>query len=184
MEPSSPGLYNGPMPIFPRRGLRLVRSLCFALAALLTISLAANSAAQAAEPKLPRFTSLRAGEVNMRSGPGVRYPIEWIYTRRFLPMLIVSQFDSWRKVRDWKGVEGWVHKSMLSGRRSIIVTGIEHMLYREDSADSKIIARVEPRVVGRLIKCPDKWCQIEIAGMRGWMRRSWFWGIGVEEILK
>ena len=120
----------------------------------------------------------------MRSGPGGRYPIEWIYTRRYLPVLIVSDFDSWRKVRDWKGVEGWVHKSMLTGRRSIIVIGAEQKLYRENSDDSKIIARVEPRVVGRLIKCPNGWCQVEIAGIRGWMQRTWFWGIGTQETLK
>ena len=27
---------------------------------------------------LPRFVQLRAGEVNMRTGPGVQYPVDWV----------------------------------------------------------------------------------------------------------
>ncbi len=80
--------------------------------------------AHAVEPVagLPRFASLRAGEVNVRTGPGVRYPVEWVFVYRHMPIEIVAEFDTWRKVRDWQGTEGWVHLSMLSGRRTAIVT--------------------------------------------------------------
>ena len=70
---------------------------------------------------LPRFVSLRASEVNMRTGPGTRYPIAWVYKQRNLPVEIVDEFDTWRRIRDWEGSEGWVHQSMLHGRRSIMV---------------------------------------------------------------
>ena len=42
---------------------------------------AATTNAPSGQP-LPRFVSLRAGEVNMRSGPGVQYPVDWVYRRR------------------------------------------------------------------------------------------------------
>src|SRR5690606_22976961 len=62
---------------------------------------------------VPRFVSLGAQEVNMRSGPGTRYPIKWVYTRKGLPMRVEAEFDIWRKVRDRDGEVGWVHGSLL-----------------------------------------------------------------------
>jgi hypothetical protein len=35
---------------------------------------------------LPRFASLRGSQVNVRTGPGVRYPIDWVFQRRSMPV--------------------------------------------------------------------------------------------------
>ena len=69
---------------------------------------AAQAAEKSSEP-LPRFVSLRADTVNLRTGPGNRYPIEYVYRRKGYPLEIVAEFDQWRQVRDWQGTEGWVH---------------------------------------------------------------------------
>ena len=73
--------------------------------------------------QVQRFVSLRADEVNVRAGPGVRYPVKWVFVRKLMPVEVIAEFDTWRKIRDWEGAEGWVHRAMLSGRRSIVVTG-------------------------------------------------------------
>ena len=72
---------------------------------------------------LPRFVSLRSDKVHMRTGPGVRYPIDWVYKRQNMPMEVVAEFGTWRKVRDFQGTEGWMHQSMLSNKRTLAVTG-------------------------------------------------------------
>ncbi len=128
---------------------------------------------------LPRFVSLRAQEVNMRAGPGVQYPVEWVYKRRYLPVQIIAEYRTWRKVRDWQGTQGWVHQSMLGGRRSVIVTGSRRTLRAEPDTKSRAIARMEPGVIGKLEKCPSEggWCRIEAGGRRGWLRRVEFWGV-------
>lgn len=66
---------------------------------------------------LPRFASLRADKTNMRTGSGVRYPIDWVYQRPGLPVEIIAEYGNWRKVRDWLGAQGWAHQSMPSGKR-------------------------------------------------------------------
>src|SRR5580658_9231759 len=76
-----------------------------------------------AEATLPRFAVLHADKVNLRAGPGDRYPIEWVYLRKDWPVEVVAQFDHWRRVRDWEGTEGWVHEKMITSRREVIVTG-------------------------------------------------------------
>ena len=133
---------------------------------------------------LPRFVSLRAGEVNMRTGPGVQYPVEWVYTRKELPVEIIAEFETWRKVRDWEGTQGWVHQSMLSGKRTVLITGDVRMLRTADDAKSTTRARIEPGVVARLLDCPkgNGWCRIEAAGLEGWLRHVDFWGAYKSEV--
>ena len=72
---------------------------------------------------VPRFVSLGADRVNVRFGPGKQYPINWVFARKDLPVEIVAEFDTWRKIRDFDGEEGWIHSSLLSSRRTIMVTG-------------------------------------------------------------
>ena len=61
---------------------------------------------------LPRFVSMRTAEINLRTGPGVQYPIEWVYRRQHLPVEIIAEFRTWRKIRDWQGAQGWVHQGI------------------------------------------------------------------------
>src|SRR3546814_20543597 len=79
---------------------------------------------------LPRFVTLRADEVNLRTGPGTRYPIDWVYQRRGMPVEIIDEFDTWRRIRDWQGTEGWVHQSMVQGPPGLLVTGRQPHLPR------------------------------------------------------
>ncbi len=80
---------------------------------------------------IPRFVSLRTNPINLRAGPGVRYPVDWVYVRRYLPVEVIDEFDTWRQIRDPAGAEGWVHQSMLSGKRTAVVTGSVRTLKRD-----------------------------------------------------
>ena len=128
---------------------------------------------------LPRFVSLRSDEVNLRTGPGVRYPIDWIYSKKDLPVEVVAEFEAWRKIRDWQGAEGWVHQSMLQGRRMMVVLGETRVLRAGDSESADAVASVEAGVFGRLLQCPRNrdYCRIEIGHVQGWLRRDEFWGV-------
>lgn len=138
---------------------------------------------------LPRFAALRSDEVNMRSGPGTRFPIEWTYQRRELPVEIVREFELWRRIRDPEGTEGWVHQSTLMGRRSFIVrgaSGSEVMLRRRAEDQAQPVARLRPGVVGRLRACEpaSPWCEAQIGEFRGHIRRADIWGVGPTEEVK
>lgn len=128
---------------------------------------------------LPRFVSLRSDEVNLRTGPGVRYPIDWIYARKDLPVEVIAEFEAWRKIRDWQGTEGWVHQSMLTGRRMMVVMGSTRSLRSSDADSSDPVAVVEAGVLGRLVQCPRNrdFCRVEIGQAQGWLRRDEIWGV-------
>lgn len=138
---------------------------------------------------LPRFAALRSDEVNMRSGPGTRFPIEWTYQRRELPVEIVREFELWRRIRDPEGTEGWVHQSTLMGRRSFVVRGApgsEVMLRRRAEDQATPVARLRPGVVGRLRACEpaSPWCEAQIGDHRGFIKRADIWGVGPTEEVK
>lgn len=141
-------------------------------------------AAQGTGLPLPRFVSLRSDEVNVRTGPGSGYPIEWVFTRRGLPVEVVAEFDVWRRIRDIDGTEGWVHRSLLRGARSILVTGSMRDLHEDPSVGSTILARLEPGVIGTLKHCQPDWCEIQVAGYEGWMKRDEFWGVYPDETIE
>jgi SH3-like domain-containing protein len=132
---------------------------------------------------IPRFVSLRATEANMRAGPGEQYPITWTYRRQGLPLEVTAEYDHWRRVRDWQGAQGWMHSSMLSGKRSIIVTGDVRPLRAEPSPGSGVLARIEGEVIGKLLSCPKggDWCRVQVAGMKGWLLRGDMWGVYDQE---
>ena len=133
---------------------------------------------------LPRFVSLKSDKVYVRAGPAMRYPIKWIYKRDGMPVEITQEFDSWRKVRDIEGEEGWVHQSLLSGDRSVLIKADDLVALREKSnAEARMVARLEPNVVARLDKCEKDWCRLEASGFRGWVERNMLWGIYESEEL-
>jgi SH3-like domain-containing protein len=125
---------------------------------------------------LPRFVSLGSDRVNLRFGPGQQYPIQWILAREGLPVEIIEEFDTWRKVRLHDGDQGWIHGSLLSSRRTIVVAEQIRELRRSPDANARVLLRAEPGVIGELLDCEGGWCRIEIDGRRGWLQRDVFWG--------
>ena len=134
--------------------------------------------------KLPRFVSLRSDQVNLRVGPGENYPIEWVLTRKEMPVEIIKEFEHWRMIHDWQGTAGWVHERMVSVKRTVAVKGGIRALHRLPDPASQIVARAEPGVFAHLIECRGAWCRIEAAGISGWLLRSDIWGVYPNEAVQ
>jgi SH3-like domain-containing protein len=136
---------------------------------------------------LPRMVSLRSNRINARSGPGSRYPIEWVYQQKGAPVEIIAEFEFWRQIKDWEGSEVWVHKNMLSGRRFIrVINPGENNLYSKPDLESRVVAHVEDGVVGEVEKCPENsdMCLINFDNVQGWMPRSVMFGVYDDEVIK
>lgn len=127
---------------------------------------------------VPRFVSLASNEVNMRAGPGRRYPIRWIYRQKGLPLKVEAEYDIWRKVRDHDGESGWIHGSLLSGRRTVVISGEIRGLHAKPHPASALILKAEAGVIAELLTCEGQWCRLRLAGKKGWMTRGHFWGLG------
>lgn len=136
--------------------------------------------------ELPRMAAFRSNLINARSGPGSRYPIEWVYKQKSAPVEIIAEFDLWRKIKDWDGSETWVHKSMLNNNRWVkIVTKGATNLYAKPQSDAKIIAKVEEGVIGKIEKCPEpkEFCLVKFDSIDGWLKRTDLYGIYPNETI-
>jgi SH3-like domain-containing protein len=133
---------------------------------------------------IPRYVSLKSDEVNVRTGPGVQYPIEWVFTRRHMPVEVIEQYEYWRKIRDVEGTTGWVHNSTITGKRYALVTGEVRNLRRKPEQGAPDAAHLEPGVIGQILECEGTYCRIEAGGIKGWLARSEFWGVYPNEAVK
>lgn len=159
-------------------------SLAAGAAAAQTTTTATNERPSESGLPLPRFVSLRATEVNLRTGPGIRYPIDWVYRRQGLPVEVVDEFETWRRIRDHEGTTGWVHQSMLTGQRSALVLGEAQVLRSAPEGNAPGVARLEPGVIARLESCEAAWCRLKIEGYEGWLPRETFFGLYPSEVLR
>ena len=97
------------------------------------------------------------------TGPGKNYPNVWLYQRRDLPVRVVKKYETWRLIQDPDGAQGWMLVTLLSDRRTAIVKPGEPRPVRADRNDgAKIRYMRRAGVVGRISKCRDGWCRIEI----------------------
>lgn len=156
-----------------------------AVGLLLLVLLAgmALSAAQAQRQReTPYWASISSGQAMMRAGPGRNYPGTWLYVRRDLPVRVVEVYQSWRKIVDPDGTSGWMLVNLLSDTRTAIVRGDSPraMHERPDEA-APVRFRAEPGVIGRLSRCSDGWCHLDVRGRAGFIRTGHIWGIGRDE---
>lgn len=136
-----------------------------------------DNADAAASTNLPRFVSFRSDEVNLRAGPGTRYPITWVYRKDGLPVEVTEEFEHWRRVRLPDGENGWVFKGMLSGKRTVQVTEAVETVYLRPELNAPKLLRLERGVIAELKTCNDSWCHITIAGTDGWIRKKSLFGV-------
>lgn len=156
------------------------------LAAICGIFLASQAVAQergkVTNLPIPRFVSIKASEANVRRGPGLTHRIDWIFKRRDMPVEITAEYEHWRRVRDRDGASGWVHYSLLSGMRTVIVDQDLLELRVRPDASAPIKARLELGVIGRLEECDLTWCRLSAGGYRGWSLKTALWGVAPDEI--
>lgn len=142
---------------------------------------------------LPRYVSLKSDRVNLRQGPGTDYPTAWVYRRAGLPIEVIEEFETWRKVRDSEGTVGWILQSLLSGRRTALVLpwevkegkpALQVPLRASDSERSPPVAIVEAGVIADVQGCDGLWCKVTVGSYRGYVEQKKLWGIYEREIVK
>jgi len=131
---------------------------------------------------IPRFVSLKVDEGNVRRGPSKTHRIDWVFQRRNMPLEITGEYGNWRRVRDRDGAGGWVHYSLLSGMRTVIVQKNMLPLLKTPDPDAPVNAQAEIGVVARLGECLRNWCRITAENQRGWVPKSTIWGVNPEEV--
>lgn len=184
---------DGAMTIWPQRtilsGFQRTQTRRLALAlisASLCLGVVSARAQQAVGPStglaIPRYVSLKSDHVNLREGPSKDHATKWIYQRAGLPVEITAEFETWRRIRDSEGAEGWVLHSLLSGKRTALVEpwkkgGPPLPLRSEGDNNAAIVAKLAPGVLAEVKKCDGSWCRLKGEGYDGYIEQNQLWGV-------
>jgi SH3-like domain-containing protein len=167
----------------PRRGYCSRRAFFtfFAALALKPVMALADPVGSVTKLPLPRFASLKTDRVNLREGPSKEHATIWVYQRAGLPVEITAEFEIWRRVRDSEGVEGWVLHSLLSGRRTALVTpkkkGEVSKIYARPSESADLTATLQSGVIVNIRSCDGAWCLVNGEGFKGYVQQVKLWGV-------
>ena len=167
-------------------------SILFAAAFSVLTACPAGAAGEAASGSasglpVPRYVSLKTDRVNVRAGPTKDHDVAWVFTKPGLPVEITAEFENWRRIRDSEGSEGWVYHSLLSGRRTAVVTSRskEELVALSESpkAEGEITAKLQPGVLTSVKRCDGRWCRVAGNSFDGWVLQERLWGVYPNEKL-
>ena len=124
--------------------------------------------------------------MNLRLGPGNDYPVAWVYTKPGLPVEILQEYDTWRRIRDADGTVGWVFESLLTGKRTALVapwqkTPGDLAARSKPNADASVSAYLAPGVMAGIKGCRDGWCRLTDPRFDGWIEEDQLWGVYPDE---
>lgn len=129
------------------------------------------------------FASLRASETNVRAGPGQHYPVKFTFKAKGVPVRVISEYDNWNEIEDYEGQTGWVSQSLLTKKRTLLITTAKEFvnLHAKNNEKSRVLYHLQNHVVVQFIKCVKDWCGVEIKDKKGWIKRSEVYGTTDED---
>ncbi|MGI9405984.1 MAG: SH3 domain-containing protein [Hyphomicrobiaceae bacterium] len=140
----------------------------------------------------PRFLSLKSDKVNVRSGPGLQYPIAWVFRRIGMPVEVLREFENWRQIRDSDGALGWVYRGLLAGRRTALIVPWQAAdkdataiaIQVRANLGSGVVAFAEPGTIANVRQCDGQWCRVIVEPYEGWIEQAKLWGVYENERFK
>ena len=121
------------------------------------------------------FLMLKNSKVNVRMGPGMDYPIKFIYKKKYLPVKIIDKKDNFRKIIDHKKNSGWIHWTQLKKINSLLVLS-DRILFKKPTYNSKPLANIKSGRLFVLEKCKKNWCEVSSQSYSGWITTENVWG--------
>ena len=135
--------------------------------------------------KIPRYISVKSNDANIRIGPSKNYPIVLKFIKKNYPLKIIEEYKEWRKVEDFEKNTGWMHKSLISGKRTGMILSDNYKEIRVlNSIDGSAIGSIGKNNIVLINKCKINWCSITINDYKGWIKKKNIWGIEKNEIYK
>ena len=126
---------------------------------------------------VPRWVTLKFGEVNARGGPGDDHRKLWVYRVKGLPVQVVAETKDWRRICDGEGGLSWVHKRVVDGKRNVLnLSGAPVPLHAKERADSPARAYLAVGAMAAVDRCKGEWCRVEAGSVKGWAPPGQLWG--------
>jgi SH3-like domain-containing protein len=167
---------------FGFNGVRFFLGLVFFLAST-TKKYSADLYATSAQDSMV-YRSFRVESVNIRSGPGMNFPLRWTLKNcKGIPVRVLRTFDQWLYIKDSEKCEGWVRKTAVRPKMSGIVVNPLVSLKKKPEENSSTIAFLSKGCIGRVLKKDQRWYYLEFQDSvsadiyKGWVQQKNLWGV-------
>ena len=162
----------------------MVKKFIICLVLINTSFATAETLGKATGLKIPRFVSLKSDNSNLRVGPDKNYPIKLKYIIANTPVEIINEYKDWRKINDYEGNKGWLHKSLIKGKRFAIVnTPYQAGLQVFNKPKGKNFGEIGKKNILEIKICLINWCKIKYGKNAGWVNKLNLWGVYEKEVI-
>jgi len=126
-------------------------------------------------PALAERLSVSARIANIRSGPGTNYEILW-KVEQYHPISVIKKQGSWYHFQDFEGDEGWIHKSLVQKKATVITDKDKCNVRKGPGTNHAIVFQIEKGIPFLILERQKSWLQIKHAdGDSGWIHKSLVW---------
>ena len=122
------------------------------------------------------FMTLKYNKVKVRQGPSFKYPVKFIYKKKYLPLKIIDSKDNFKKVIDIKNNDGWIHISQLTKKKSAINIYDLSIVFKKPNIYSQPLAKLEKGKMVTIKKCKNEWCKVLVQNNQFWIQKKFLWG--------
>ena len=122
------------------------------------------------------FLTLKYNKVKVRQGPSFKYPVKFIYKKKYLPVIIIDSKDNFKKIIDLKKNNGWIHVSQLTKKNSAINIHDLSIIFKKPNIYSQPMAKLEKGKMVIVKKCKEDWCKVNTDNFLGWVKKENLWG--------
>jgi len=122
-----------------------------------------------------RRLAVSVKRANIRSGPGTNHDIVWS-VGMYYPFDVLKKSGRWYKIRDFEGVVGWMHGSLLRQIPAVIAKVLLANVREKPGTRFRILLQAEKGVCFKRLGQKGKWLKVQHAdGEVGWIHKSLVW---------
>ncbi|MDD5209553.1 MAG: SH3 domain-containing protein [Elusimicrobiales bacterium] len=120
--------------------------------------------------------SVSPQRANIRSGPGAEYEVVW-EAAKYYPLEVVDRDGNWLKISDYANDEGWIHRSLLSGVPTVVVTSQKANVRTGPGMEYEVSWVLDEEYSLKLLEAEGDWLKVSDGGeVSGWIHRTVAWG--------
>ena len=143
----------------------------FFLAGVVALFILSLSVAGHAE----EYGSVKNDAVNIRSGPSTKSTVIWQVFEGF-PLQVIKREGKWANVVDFEGDEGWIYNTLITSKKSVIVSVETANMRSGPNTGETVIATVKKGVVFEPLEMKGNWIKVSYKNeISGWMHNSLLW---------
>ncbi len=119
--------------------------------------------------------AVTSSTANIRSGPGTNYEINW-RIEKYHPVYVFEKTGNWYHFRDFEKDEGWIHKSLLGGIKTVITVRDSCNVRSGPGPKNNILFSIQKGIPFKVLGKKGSWINIQHAdGDEGWIYKTLVW---------